>query len=488
MTTVLVLEDEDVLRRGIERHLRRQGHEVIACGTVAEATSALASGPTPDVALVDLWLPDGGGLDALTAIQDPARRPPTVVMTGEATVDTAVAAVRLRVHDYLLKPFSMDALDAAITRVVGSKPVSGIHTNPAVAEPSSARAWRNRYAPQMLGESPALLSVFSVLQRVTTSDCPILVHGETGTGKELVARAIHGSSGRGARPFIAVNCAAVPEALMESELFGHSRGAYTGAAEKRVGRFQAANGGTLFLDEIGEMPLSLQAKLLRALQEKQITPLGENRPIDVDVRVVAATHRNLDDLVAEGLFREDLLYRLDVIRLELPPLRERASDLPPLVDGLISDINGRRGAKVTGIEPSAMKHLLAYAWPGNVRQLQNVLERAVLLRQEGLLTSEDLPTRIRTVAATPVAQEGPFGTPSLPDDGVDLRDAVDRFESALIRQALVRTNWNKNRAATILHLNRTTLVEKLKKRGWLDSAEGAEEEGPASGRRLAVVG
>ncbi len=459
MVKVLILEDEPALRAGLERHLTRRGHSVAACGTVADAIASLDTS-LPDVVLADLWLPDGNGLDALRSVDDPARRPPTIVMTGEATVDTAVAAARLRVHDYLLKPFSMEALDTALARI------GAVTSSPPSPAAATTAAWRDRYAPEMVGESPALHAVFSVLSRVTTSDCSILVQGETGTGKELVARAIHASSGRGAKPFVAVNCAAVPENLMESELFGHSKGAYTGA-DKRVGRFMAADGGTLFLDEIGEMPLTLQSKLLRALQEKQITPLGENKPIDVDVRVVAATHRDLDVLVTEGRFREDLLYRLDVIRVELPPLRERKADVRRLVERLLSDINARRKTQVTGIDPAVMDALERYAWPGNVRQLLNVLERAVLLRNHGALELGDLPTRILDEAAAKApAQSSPFAVPTLPEDGVDLREAVERFEDALIEQALQRTDGNKNRAAGLLRLSRSTLVEKLRKRGW----------------------
>jgi len=460
VVTVLILEDEPALRSGLERHLTRRGHSVVACGAVHEAIAALEKS-LPDVVLTDLWLPDGNGLDALRSVTDPARRPPTIVMTGEATVDTAVAAARLRVHDYLLKPFSMEALDTAIARIGAVTQAA-----PAPAVVGSTAAWRDQYAPEMVGESPALHTVFSVLSRVTTSDCSILVQGETGTGKELVARAIHASSGRGAKPFVAVNCAAVPENLMESELFGHSKGAYTGA-DKRVGRFMAADGGTLFLDEIGEMPLALQSKLLRALQEKQITPLGENKTIDVDVRVVAATHRDLDELVTEGLFREDLLYRLDVIRVELPPLRQRPKDVKRLVERLLGEINARRKTQVTGIDPAVMETLEGYAWPGNVRQLLNVLERAVLLRSQGNLELGDLPTRILDkAAASAPAATGAFAVPTLPEDGVDLREAVERFEDALIEQALQRTEGNKNRAAGLLRLSRSTLVEKLRKRGW----------------------
>lgn len=464
---VLVLEDQLELRRAIERHLKRQGAEVFGTDSVNEAVEAMGKYPGFHAAIVDLWLPDGRGLDVLERLPSNVKRPACIVMTGEATVETAVGALRIGAVDYLMKPFSMEALDAALARVISGPArsvVASIDTN-------AIQAWRRRYAPEMLGEHASLLRVFDVLSRVADTDCSVLVHGETGTGKELVARAIHAASGRGERPFIAVNCAAVPEQLMESELFGHSRGAFTGATTQRIGRFAAAHKGTLFMDEIGEMPLLVQAKLLRALQEKEITPLGESKPMDVDVRVIAATHRDLEEASAQKTFREDLLYRLDVIRVELPPLRARKEDISALVDAFIRQTNERRDRKVKGIDGPAMDILRNYTWPGNVRQLQNIIERVVLLRGDGTITKDDIPEKLRGPAKAEMLDEAGLPQPVLPDHGIDLREAVERFESALIRQALERTSWNKNRAATILHMNRTTLVEKLKKKGWTDNDE-----------------
>jgi DNA-binding NtrC family response regulator len=458
---ILVLEDDAGLRRGIERHLKRSGAEVTATASIEEAIETLRTAPGFDAFVTDLHLPDGTGLEVLERLPAEAKRPATIVMTGEATIETAVGALRLGALDYLLKPFSMEALDTTLRRVVAHEASPEPRGAPDFA---AAEAWRARHAPQFLGRAPRLLEVFEVLRRVAPTDCSVLVSGETGTGKELVARAIHAASGRGGGPFVAINCASVPEQLMESELFGHAKGAYTGAQSARVGRFQAAHQGTLFLDEVGEMPLALQAKLLRALQEKEILPLGENHPVHVDVRVVAATHRDLEAMVEARQFREDLLYRLDVIRVELPPLRSRAGDIELLVQAFVRDACARRGANVTLLEPAALEALRAYAWPGNVRQLQNVVERMVLLRGDGAVTLADVPEKIRGAAASRAASAHPYATPMLPDEGIDLRDAVERFETALILQALERVGGNRNRAAALLKLNRTTLVEKLKKR------------------------
>jgi DNA-binding NtrC family response regulator len=325
----------------------------------------------------------------------------------------------------------------------------------------TARAWRDRYAPDLVGDDPRLLRVFHVIERVSDTDCSVLVTGESGTGKELVARAVHAASSRASGPFVTVNCAAISENLVESELFGHTRGAFTGATATREGYFAAADGGTLFLDEIGELPLSAQAKLLRAVQEKEITPVGETHGRRVNVRVLCATHRDLAKLVAEGKFREDLLYRIQVVPIELPALRERRADIPALVSHFIAKSNRRHRRAIAGVRTDAMQLLCAYAWPGNVRQLEHVVERMVVLRPEGTLCREDLPAKV--LAATPsVQREG--GALHLPDDGIDLRDAVEHFENQLILQALERTGWNKNRAAAVLRMNRTTLVEKLKKK------------------------
>jgi transcriptional regulator with PAS, ATPase and Fis domain len=311
------------------------------------------------------------------------------------------------------------------------------------------------------------LRVFRTIQQVCDTDCSVLITGESGTGKELVARALHAGSSRADGPFVTVNCAAIPENLLESELFGHVRGAFTGALAPRVGRFAAADGGTLFLDEIGELPLSQQAKLLRAVQEREVVPVGDTKPRKVDVRLIAATHRDLEAMVEQGTFREDLLYRIQVVPIELPPMRNRTGDIPQLVDSFVQRVNQKRNRNVSGVTEEAMSMLVAFDWPGNVRQLENVVERMVLLRGEGLIDVEDLPARMQK----PRAQRAQPA--ELPEDGIDLRDAVEQFENKLILQALERTGWNKNRAAAVLRMNRTTLVEKLKKKNLLDDSQVA---------------
>ncbi len=469
---VLILEDHAELRRGLERHLKKRGLEVVATDCIAAANAALDVGTVFDAVILDIWLPDGRGLDILDRV--PAtHRPVAIVMTGEATVETAVGALRVGAIDYLLKPFSMEALDAALDRAVSRSRVEPTSVEP--LDESSLEAWRLHHAPRLLGRHPTLLATLDLLRRIAPTDCSVLVCGETGTGKELVARAIHSASGRGSFAFVAINCAAVPEQLMESELFGHARGAFTGAQTARVGRFATAHGGTLFLDEVGEMPLSVQAKLLRALQEKEIVPLGESHAIAVDVRVVAATHRDLDEMVEQRLFRADLLYRLDVIRTDLVPLRERRGDIPSTVDAFIAEANQRRGGHITGISPAALRVLTEYHWPGNARQLLHAVERMVIMRREGILEPGDLPEKVLHAVRRDHATSRPFVEPWLPDDGLDLREVVERFESSLIRQALARTGGNRNRAAALLRMNRTTLVEKLKKRALLRTDDDDDE-------------
>ncbi|MBX7190582.1 MAG: sigma-54 dependent transcriptional regulator [Sandaracinaceae bacterium] len=470
----LVVEDAPELRRGIERHLRSRGFEVFATESIEVAVDALSRRPSYHVLLLDLGLPEGSGLEILQRLPRGVPRPATIVMTGDASVENAVGALRVGALDYLTKPFSMDALDATLARViVHDGAPSGVHRVAAPADLDAASAWRDRYAPQLLGQSKPLLSSLELLRRVASTDCSILLHGETGTGKELAARAIHAASGRGGGPLVAVNCAAIPENLIESELFGHSKGAYTGAQRERAGRFLAADGGTLLLDEIGELPLAVQGKLLRALQEREIVPLGDDRPIHVDVRVIAATHCDLEDMVEKKKFREDLLYRLDVIRVDLPPLRDRTGDIPMLVGAFIDDSNRRRGTRVMGIDDDALALLEAHGWPGNVRQLANVIERMVILRSEGMIMAEDVPAKVRGAEKSASLLEGEDAV--LPAQGIDLRAALERFESAMLRQALERTRGNKNRAAALLKLNRTTLVEKLKKRG-MSTFDGEETE------------
>lgn len=310
----------------------------------------------------------------------------------------------------------------------------------------------------VVGGAEALVDLYRVIDRVADTDCTVLVTGESGTGKELVARAVHSASPRGNANFVAINCGAIPENLLESELFGHARGAFTGAHANKTGRIAQAQGGTLFLDEIGEMPLALQVKLLRILQSHEYSPVGDTRTLKADVRIVAATNIDLEKAVAAGTFREDLYYRLNVIHLDVPPLRDRAEDVPLLVQHFLNKARTKTGRKVGSVSRAAAQLLATYDWPGNVRELENTIERAVLLAAGDRIEPQDLPTRVRGLGSERRA------APQLPDAGIDLRNAVELFENGLIRQALERTSWNKNRAAQLLGLNRTTLVEMLKRK------------------------
>jgi DNA-binding NtrC family response regulator len=464
--SILVVEDEPTLRAAMARHLRRSYAEVLEAQSCAQAIELLQQ-ETVDAIVADVHLEDGDGFQILDSLATPA--PAIVLITADRNIDNAISAMHRQVNGFLLKPFELEALDNVLASALANRPQRNAPP-PRAAEPTqpahkaAQRAWREQHAPDLLGESPKLLAVFRTVQQVCDTDCSVLITGESGTGKELVARALHAGSSRASGPFVTVNCAAIPENLLESELFGHVRGAFTGALSPRVGRFAAADGGTLFLDEIGELPLSQQAKLLRAVQEREIIAVGDAKPRKVDVRLVAATHRDLEAMVDEGTFRQDLLYRIQVVPIELPPLRERAADIEALVLAFVQRANGKRKRAVSGVSPAAMEALKQYDWPGNVRQLENVVERMVLLRAEGLIDVEDLPARMHKAAQS----AGEKQALELPEDGIDLRDAVEQFENKLILQALERTGWNKNRAAAVLRMNRTTLVEKLKKKNLLD--------------------
>lgn len=326
--------------------------------------------------------------------------------------------------------------------------------------PSLPPIVKPRSMASVIGESRELLEVYEVVDRVADTTCTVLITGESGTGKELVARAVHQASNRANGPFVAINCGAIPEALLESELFGHARGAFTGAHAAKTGRLGLADKGTLFLDEVGELPLSLQVKLLRVLQAHEYSPVGDTRTLRADVRIVAATNIDLEKAVASGNFRQDLYYRLNVIHLQVPPLRRRTSDIPLLVEYFMKQASEKTGRKPKQLSPAAYQILANYDWPGNVRELENTIERAMLLCTSERIEPRDLPVRIRGLGG----EQSDATTHTLPDAGVDLRAAVETFENELIRQALDRTGWNKNRAALLLRINRTTLVEMLKRK------------------------
>jgi transcriptional regulator with GAF, ATPase, and Fis domain len=339
---------------------------------------------------------------------------------------------------------------------------------------------KQQHQISLVGQSPELKQVLNLIDRVADSDATILISGESGTGKELIAKRIHLLSSRKHQPFVTINCGAIPHELIESELFGHVKGAFTGAISNRVGRFELADGGTLFLDEIGELAPAMQVKLLRALQEQVFEPVGSTKSIEVDVRVIAATNRNLEEMVMAGKFREDLYYRLNVIPMHIPSLRDRKEDIPLLLNHYLDLFNQRKNSRVTGFSSEAIQQLMSYSWPGNIRELENLVERVSLLKGEGEISITDLPPKYQANQPGLMSALGALSPQSssyrsthsptgfitqLPEGGIDFNSAVDEFENQLLIQALEKTGWNRNQAAILLRLNRTTLVEKLKKKG-----------------------
>ncbi|MEW6594805.1 MAG: sigma-54 dependent transcriptional regulator [Thermodesulfobacteriota bacterium] len=416
--------------------------------TPAAATSWL-EGNTCDALF---WhAPAALGSEALLFLEGVAADLPCVVLAGAPSVAEAMAAARVGVAEYVEAPFAWPALDGLLTRLwteAGPGPA---------AEGGQARG-----CVAIIGKSERMAKVFSLIRKVADTDTTVLIRGESGTGKELIAQALHYEGARRSGPFIAVNCGAIPGELLESELFGHEKGAFTHAIRTRMGRFELAHGGTVFLDEISEMSPMLQVKLLRVLQERKFERIGGTRTIQSDFRVVAATNRDLDQEVAEGRFREDLYYRLNVIPIEAPPLRERKGDIALLVDHFIDKFNRARQKKISGVAPEAMRQLLQYPWPGNVRELENTVERMVILAAGRELTVEDLPDRL--VGASPAAVAAQ-DVHEIPGEGFFLNEVMANFEKRLIVQALDQTGWIRNRAARLLNVNRTTLIEKMKRFG-----------------------
>ena len=444
---ILLVDDDPSIHAGLVRLIKTLGYEAVTVTSGSEAVALLRDGAF-ELCVTDLQLP---GIDGHAVLkQARACRPPvaTIVLSEQGTVADAVEALRVGAADVIAKPFHISVLEQAMVRQLASPP-------------ATSATWRGRQTPgvAVIGDHPAMKQVLERVDQVAGTDASVLIRGETGTGKEVIARLLHGASHRRAAPFVVLNMAAIPEALAESELFGHVRGAFTGADRARTGRLVSANRGTLFFDEIGDMPRPLQAKLLRVLQERVVTPVGASEGIAVDVRVIAATHRNLEAMVQEGTFREDLFYRLDVIPIELPPLRERRQDIPAMAEHFRSEVNAREGRAVRGFALDVMQRLCSYDWPGNVRELENLIERLVVVSAGRMVMIEDLPPALRTNVI-----DLESGNLELPASGVDLRTLLAQLEEKLIGQALERTGGNKNRAAELLGMNRTTLVEKLRRR------------------------
>ena len=451
----LIVDDDSDMVAMLDVGLSSRGFQVTPCTSGSAALEALATAEF-DVVVTDLNMRAMNGLELCE--RTCASRPnlPVVVITAFGSLDTAVAALRAGAYDFISKPFQLDVLRLTLDRAVRHRALRN-----ELKQLRSALSTARRFE-ELLGDSPAMQRVYDTLARISDSDASVFVTGESGTGKELVARALHRHSRRSQGPFVAVNCAALPESLLESELFGHARGAFTDAKAAKEGLFVQANGGTLFLDEIGELPLGLQPKLLRALQERTVRPVGGEREVPFDVRLVTATNRDLATAVEEKRFREDLFYRVNVIQVALPPLRARGNDILLLAQHLLERLDAAK-AGVTGISAAAAAKLLAYSWPGNVRELQNCMERALALARFSEIVVEDLPDRVREYTPTRILPEG--------DDPTQLI-TMDEMERRYLLRVLEAAGGNKTLAAQILDLDRATLYRKLEKYSGAKSRDG----------------
>jgi DNA-binding NtrC family response regulator len=450
---VLVVEDEAGIRLALAGLLRREGYEVVQCENGADALAQLESGEF-DFVLTDLALGDGpSGLDVLRRTRERQPDTPIVMITAHGSEKIAVEAMKLGAEDYVPKPFDNDEIRLVVRRALERTQLA--RENRLLR----ARVEREFGMGNLVGRGPAMRAVFETIRKVAETDLTVLVRGESGTGKELVAQALHEASARSKGPFVAVNCAAISRELVESELFGHEKGAFTGADARRIGRFEAAHGGTIFLDEIGDMAPDTQAKVLRALQERSFERVGGGQPIAVDVRVVAATHRDLETDVAAGRFREDLYYRLKVVEIRLPALRERPEDLPALAERFLGQVAERLGRPKKRLSPGALAALAAHPWPGNARELRNVIEQSVVLAPGDEIEAADL--RLRGAgAAVPPAGELPFAEAK--------RAAVESFEREFLLRALRANGGNVSRTAEAIGMVRQSLQQKIRELGLRD--------------------
>ena len=458
---ILVVDDEANLRRVLAAQLLRDGYEVHTASD-GEAGLAMLREHHIDLLITDLRMPKLDGMELMRQALRLEPDLPIVMLTAHGSVDNAVEALKTGAFDYLTKPFDQAEVRAVVRKALRTRDLAG-------AEARREEAREGRYG--ILGESAAIAEVFAILDRVADTPTTVLVTGESGTGKELVARALHENSSRRDKPFIKVNCAAIPKDLMESELFGYERGAFTGAVGSKPGRFELASGGTLFLDEIAEIPVEMQVKLLRVLQESEFERVGGIRTIRVDVRLVAATNRDLKREIAAGTFREDLFYRLNVVPITLPSLRERASDIPVIASHFVQKFNARLKKSVAGIEPEAMERLGRYAWPGNIRELENVMERAILFCDAQRVRAADLPLELReggaraSPSAFPPEMRDALGADGLKEQ---VKAAMSRLERDLIVRALEQTGSNVTHAARLLKISRKGLQLKMKELGLRD--------------------
>jgi two-component system nitrogen regulation response regulator GlnG len=459
---LLVVDDDPLILKVLRFAIPAEDVELRTAMTAAEGFQSFVNN-RPDAVLLDIRLPDESGLELFKRMQNIDPKVPVILMTGHSTAEVAIDAMRLGAFDYISKPMDPDALSHLIAQALA---VARLMRVPAVM-PGAAPTVES--ADLFIGRSPAMQEVFKSIGRVAPQDVTVLILGESGTGKEMVARSIYHYSKRADKPFLAINCAAIPEPLLESELFGHERGAFTGAERRRIGKFEQCHGGTLFLDEIGDMTPLTQSKVLRVLQDRQFERVGGNETIKADVRVIAATNRDLASLMAAGRFRDDLYYRLNVFTIALPPLRERIDDIPLLVQHFLANFNRELGKEVTTIDPEAMALLQSYSWPGNIRELQSVLKQSLLRASGPVLLADFLPTGLRSGTTTP----SPRADDSLPDVLHFVRsalaagksnlhaDTIATVEKILLAEVMTQSAGNISQAARILGISRPTLRAKL---------------------------
>jgi two-component system, NtrC family, response regulator AtoC len=456
---VLVADDELNMRRVLEAILRREGYDVVTAANGLEALGGMKDGV--HTVITDLKMPGLDGMGLLKRLSADYPDVPVVMITAHGSVESAVEAVKLGAFDYLEKPFEQEQIRQVVAKAINTYALARRDARP--EEPSE----RGRF--RLVGQSPAIQQIYGVVEKVANTPSTVLITGESGTGKELIARALHENSSRHAGPFIKINCAAIPKTLMESELFGYEKGAFTGAVGAKPGRFELAHGGTLFLDEIGEIPTEMQVKLLRVLQESEFERVGGIKTIKVDVRLVTATNRDLLAEVGAGTFREDLFYRLNVVPIHIPPLRERREDIPLLADHFIAKFNDRLKKETSSVTPEAIERLVAYHWPGNIRELENLMERTILFCEGPAIRVLDLPVEVAGAPASALAAAAAAADEAGRPAPESLKEAVrvetERVERELIQKALDATGGNVTQAARKLKISRKSLQTKMKELG-----------------------
>ena len=450
---VLIVDDEDNMRHMLKVMLSKAGYQVSEAANGAEALASMTSDHF-DFVLCDIRMPEMDGMQFLREAQDKFPEKTIIMMSAYGTIETALEAMKMGAYDYISKPFKSDEVLLTLKK---AEERERLKRENIILKQKLEKISKRYSFGNIIARSEAMARVFDLVEKVADHKTTVLITGESGTGKELIARAIHENGARSSGPLVCINCGGIPENLLESELFGYKKGAFTDAVRDKPGRFEEANGGTIFLDEIGDLPLPLQVKLLRVLQEEEITPLGDLGSKKVDVRIIAATSKDLEKEVREGRFREDLFYRINVMTIHLPPLRERRGDIPLLVGYFIDVFNRKLKKKIEGLSSEAMPILMAYSWPGNVRELENVIERAILLAQGRWITPAELPSHM-----TQINLGGPLEGP---EDTLSLKKASKRLERNLIKKVLKLTNGNRSKAARILEISRPMLLAKIREFG-----------------------